>query len=139
MSKGQKWLLSLVCFCIIAIPFMWTTLKTHELKIKEIIQNAPAPKSQTSASGIFIIPPDGKEVNRDTAGQRVACRNVGDYIVIEAGQPEALFILMDTTRIRIDPVRTVIRIDSLGGKDYLRFQNFGTKTERIKAKIASHR
>jgi len=118
---------------------MWTTLKTHELKIKEIIQNAPAPKSQTSASGIFIIPPDGKEVDRDTAGQRVACRNVGDHIIIESNRPEALFILMDTTRIRIDPVRTVIRIDSLGGKDYLRFQNFGTKTERIKAKIASHR
>ncbi|MBU1289685.1 hypothetical protein KKG85_00315 [Patescibacteria group bacterium] len=103
------------------------------------IQKSALVSAPVSASGIFIVPPGGKEVNRDTAGQRVACRNVGDHIIIESNRPEALFILMDTTRIRIDPVRTVIRIDSLGGKDYLRFQNFGTKTERIKAKIASHR
>ena len=88
------------------------------------------------APGIFIIPPGGKEVSRDTTGKRIAYRNVGDKILIKVldnAIPEALYFQnIKEKSARIRKRRTVlVVVNLLGG--HVRFKNFGVKT--VKAKV----
>lgn len=112
-----------------------------ERKTTSRTQESASVSSSTlvSASGIFIIPPGGKEVNRDMRGQRVAYYNVGDGITISASNPKKLFLINETTspaRIRGRGLSGIV--SELGKRNYLRFINNGDKKEKIKTRISSY-
>lgn len=89
-----------------------------------------------SASGIFIIPPGGKEISRDTAGHRFFPSNVGEIVeiyTINPKNPAHLFFLNKSgSKIEIDPGLTQIRIIDLGQKPYIRFANYGREPATIR-------
>lgn len=90
-------------------------------------------------SGIFIIPPDGVLVDRDTTGERVVYHNIGDKIVIDVvGSiiPEATYFVNagKTPSVKITKRRTILTVIGLL-KNYVRFKNFGTETARVRVII----
>ena len=102
----------------------------------EIQKSVSTSASVVPAPGIFIIPPGGKEVDRDTTGKRAEYYNIGDGITILSDNPKALFLVNET----ISPIKTKKRgfsgkVSKLGEKNYLRFVNNGDKEERIEARI----
>ena len=113
-----------------AIPFVSLVLP------EKSTENATDAETKDFAPGIFIIPPGGKEVDRDTTGKRAEYYNIGDGITILSDNPKALFLVNET----ISPIKTKKRgfsgkVSKLGEKNYLRFVNNGDKEERIEARI----
>jgi len=133
MLNKYKWLLSLIFVSIMAIPIVLLVLpEKSETNTVDII------KKSSSTSGIFIIPPGEKEVNRDTTGRRVTYCNIGDKVAIWANYPKELFLIPETTPpIRIRGRGLSGRVSKLGEKNYLRFVNNGDEEVKIKARITS--
>ncbi|MEA2113203.1 MAG: hypothetical protein U9P63_00915 [Patescibacteria group bacterium] len=135
-SNKYKSLLILVCVGIIAIPFIKIILPTPTAETQKFASVSGSVSVSSSASGIFIVPPGGKEVSRDTTGHKFFPDSVGEIVIIqtiEPKNPKGLFFLNESgSRIRIKPGLTRIRIISIGKKPYVSFANYSNANAKIK-------
>lgn len=142
--KGHGWLwvlgISMILLAVIVVSIKWGGTYANNVKNQKDIAASTSVPSPVPSSGIFIIPPGGKEVNRDTTGKRVAYYNVGDKIIVNVTSypfPEALYYVDAKT----DPIRIRIRgvaLKAIGSNKagiHIGFKNFGTKNVELKAKV----
>ena len=126
--------IAIIFFLLIGISYLRFSIIKYDTESKDVVKFQRS--ALLSTSGTFIIPVGEKEVNRNTTGKRVAYYNVGDRITVLSDNPEALYYIDDDeSRIKIDPYQTVLRVVSLGNKNYLRFVNHGNSAVKIKVRV----